>query len=94
MIHKALKSIEPVDGGAKTAVVASSMFSGDREQIWDIPYARMADGVDMWRAGNLIQNAFPFLDADQREFLLTGMTAEEWDDMEREENGDDDEPAF
>jgi hypothetical protein len=93
MIHKALKSIEPVDGGAKTAVVAATLFGEEREQIWDIPYARMADGVDMWRAGNLIQNAFPFLDADQREFLLTGMTAEEWDDMAGEED-DDDEPAF
>jgi hypothetical protein len=93
MIHKALKSIEPVDGGAKTKVVATTLFIEDREQIWDIPYVRMADGVDMWRAGNPVQKAFPFLDADQREFLLTGMTAEEWDDMAGVED-DDDEPAF
>jgi hypothetical protein len=31
-----------------------------------------------WRNGALIQKAFPTLDADQREFIMTGITAEEW----------------
>ena len=34
-----------------------------------------------WIAGMLIQNAFPTLDADQREFIKTGITAEEWDNL-------------
>lgn len=29
----------------------------------------------------LIQNAFPQLTPDQREFLLTGSTQQEWDDL-------------
>ena len=34
----------------------------------------------MWKYdGLLIQNAFPMLNEDQREFLLTGMTADEWE---------------
>lgn len=35
--------------------------------------------------GELIQNCFPTLNADQREFLLTGATPEEWDSMFPEE---------
>jgi hypothetical protein len=31
-----------------------------------------------WRAGTLIQDAFPMLTVDQREFLMTGATPEEW----------------
>ena len=29
-------------------------------------------------AGELIQNVFPDLSPDDREFLMTGVTAEEW----------------
>jgi hypothetical protein len=29
----------------------------------------------------LIQDAFPDLTADQREFIMTGITPEEWDQM-------------
>jgi hypothetical protein len=34
-----------------------------------------------WQAGELIQNAMPRLDADEREFIMTGITAEEWEEM-------------
>jgi hypothetical protein len=35
--------------------------------------------IEKWENGELIQNAFPNLNNDEREFLLTGMTPEEWD---------------
>jgi hypothetical protein len=35
--------------------------------------------VERWRQGELVQNAFPSLDAGQREFLLTGAWDDEWD---------------
>ena len=36
--------------------------------------------VEYWqRSGELIQNVFPHLNADQREFLMTGITPDEWD---------------
>ena len=31
-----------------------------------------------YNAGALVQDAFPDLDADAREFLMTGITPEEW----------------
>ena len=34
-----------------------------------------------WRAGELIQNAMPRLNADEREFIKTGITAEEWEEI-------------
>ena len=33
---------------------------------------------DLWKKGALIQNAFPMLNADEREFLMTGMTPDDW----------------
>ena len=39
----------------------------------------------MWRKGMNIQDAFPMLNADEREFLMTGITPEEWDDLFGEE---------
>jgi|TARA_B110000977_G_C10651956_1_gene328327 hypothetical protein len=34
-----------------------------------------------WKGGMLIQNAMPQLSADEREFLMTGMTPAEWNEM-------------
>jgi 7,8-dihydro-6-hydroxymethylpterin-pyrophosphokinase len=39
------------------------------------------DEYAAWRGGELIQNAMPRLNADEREFLMTGITAEEWEKM-------------
>jgi hypothetical protein len=35
--------------------------------------------VSAYNAGALLQNAFPALNADEREFFKTGITGEEWD---------------
>lgn len=43
--------------------------------------------IEDWKNGTLIQNAMPNLSADDREFLLTGTTPEEWKSI----FGDDDE---
>lgn len=42
----------------------------------------MQDQLDAYyMRGVLLQNAFPQLNADDREFIKTGITAEEWDNM-------------
>jgi hypothetical protein len=39
-------------------------------------------GVSKWHVpGKLIQDAFPSQSPDVREFLMTGITPEEWNDM-------------
>lgn len=36
--------------------------------------------LEAWQNGQLIQVAMPHLSADDREFIKTGITAEEWND--------------
>ena len=39
--------------------------------------------LDSWKAGEIIQNAMPDVSSDDREFLMTGITPEEWENMFR-----------
>lgn len=41
---------------------------------------------DAWERGALIQDAMPGLTADEREFIMTGITAEEWNGYISERN--------
>lgn len=45
---------------------------------------------EQWRdhvkSGKLIQNSFPQLTPEQREFLISGTTQEEWDELFKEED--------
>jgi len=34
-----------------------------------------------WQTGVTVQKAFPELTADQREFIMTGITPEQWDNF-------------
>ena len=37
--------------------------------------------LDAWESGTLIQDAMPNLSADEREFIKTGITPEEWEEL-------------
>jgi hypothetical protein len=57
-------------------IIRKSMLSGNLSSM-DIP---VTEGqLAKWQAGALIQNVMPNLSADQREFILTGITPAEWD---------------
>lgn len=59
-----------------TLVVAVSKFSGKLNQM-ELPVG--IEKIRLWQqSGQLIQNALSELNADQREFLLSGCTPEEW----------------
>lgn len=59
-------------------VTRKSMISGESHTM-DLPITQAQ--LETWMESNtLIQNAFPHLTEDQREFLLTGTTAEEWNE--------------
>jgi len=38
------------------------------------------EGLNRWASGELIQNVFPHLSVDDREFIMTGITGEEWEE--------------
>jgi hypothetical protein len=52
-----------------------SPLSGNKNTL-DIPVTLAQ--IAAWKGGELIQRAMPNLSADEREFLMTGITADEW----------------
>jgi len=56
-------------------ITRTSMFSGI-ERTLDLPITEAQ--LSEWKAGGLIQNVMPELSADEREFVMTGVTAQEW----------------
>ena len=62
-----------------------SMFSGVAHTL-DIPVTQ--EQLDDWRGGKLIQDAMPNLSPDEREFLMTGTTRDEWEDLVQEDDDD------
>lgn len=59
-------------------ITRTSPFSG-KENTKEINVT--AAQFEAWRNGALIQNAMPNLTADEREFIKTGITPEEWASM-------------
>jgi hypothetical protein len=57
-------------------ITRRSPFSGQMNEM-EIPVTQTQ--MDAWQNGSLIQNAMPNLTADEREFLLTGITPAEWE---------------
>jgi hypothetical protein len=63
-----------------TKVTRRSVF--DR-QMYTMELPVSQERIEIWAsgAGALIQDAFPELNADQREFLMSGATPEKWEEM-------------
>lgn len=64
-------------------ITRKSMMSGiTRTRDLDIT----KEQLDTYFDGALVQDAFPHLSDDDREFFLTGITPEEWDQMFSDED--------
>jgi hypothetical protein len=57
-------------------IVRKSGLSG-KTSSQEIPVTE--EQLRAWELGELIQNVMPNLTPDQREFIMTGITADEWD---------------
>lgn len=55
-----------------------SKLSGKIREM-DIPVT--TEQLEAWMNGELIQDVMPNISADEREFLMTGVTPEEWDSV-------------
>lgn len=64
-------------------ITRTSPFTGESRSL-DIPITEAQ--YDTWRSGALIQNAMPHLTPGEREFILTGITDDEWDNLFAEED--------
>ena len=71
------------DNGVHVSIGHKTMFFDgvSREQ--------MVRGQIKYAEGSYVQNAFRFLDADQREFLMSGLLPEEFDNLYDEDEDDD-----
>lgn len=47
----------------------------------DHPVNVRAEDYEAWQNGELVQNAFPYLSAEARELLITGICPDCWDSM-------------
>lgn len=52
-----------------------SMISGKINEM-ELPIT--TEQLEDWQSGRLIQHAMPHLNDEQREFLMTGVTPQEW----------------
>jgi hypothetical protein len=68
-------SFELVGQDGSIEVSRTSMFTRQRNTM-RLPITREQFG--RWQAGAMIQDAFPHLTPDQREFIQSGATTEEW----------------
>ena len=59
-------------------ITRTSLATGTTRTL-DLPITKLQ--LEVWKRGVLIQNAFPNLSPDEREFLKTGITSEEWEAM-------------
>mgnify|MGYP007107507727 CR=1 FL=1 len=64
-------------------IVRRSPFSGEIN-VMDIPVTQMQ--LDRWQEGELAQNVFCGLSADEREFIMTGIPPREWEELLSEWN--------
>ena len=60
-------------------IITRTSLATNKVHTLDLPITE--EQITAWQNGVLIQNAFPNLNADQREFLQTGITAEEWETL-------------
>ena len=58
-----------------------SLISG-KTNTMDLPVTK--EQVREWQDGGLIQNVFPDLTPDEREFIQTGITPFEWQQVEQD----------
>jgi hypothetical protein len=50
--------------------------------------------LQRWQEGELIQRVFPDLSPNDREFLMTGITSEEWDEVFSEDTSKEQDGEF
>ena len=71
-----IKGTHYTTGGYTVVIQRRSAISG-KVNTMDLPVTEAQ--VSAWRNGGLIQEVMPHLNAEEREFLISGVTPEEWE---------------
>lgn len=75
------KIISFSNAGIATTSVKVAGINGIQNIEVDMSINDFADAYDRWMDGEYLQDAFPNLSADIREFFLTGVDADAFDDL-------------
>lgn len=75
------KIISFSNAGVATTSVKVAGINGIQNIEVDMSINDFADAYDRWMDGEYLQDAFPNLSADIREFFLTGVDADAFDDL-------------
>ena len=67
--------LDTLIGDYPMRIIRTSRLTGNTS-VMDLPITR--EQLAAWVDGELIQKAMPHLNADQREFVMTGITPDEW----------------
>ncbi len=65
-------SARPLNDNTKCEVTATG-FMGVTKMVLPLSLGALQQGIEKWDAGAYVQDAFPTLNAGQREFLMTGI---------------------
>lgn len=65
------------DDGKSTTVESRNIFRVIQKMTFNVPLETFTEGMIKYNQGAKIQDAFPFLSDEEREFMMTGMTIEE-----------------
>jgi hypothetical protein len=74
-LRKVATSLKLLRG--KTMIITKVSMLSKIERSLDLDVT--AEEMEAWKSGMLIQDAMPRLTTDEREFMMTGITAEEWE---------------
>lgn len=72
-------AVEQNEDGRAVVEARSGLTGEVSKRVFPMSKQDMMKGLADHAAGTLVQNVFPGLSADDREFLMTGITPEEWD---------------
>jgi hypothetical protein len=86
MFNATVRYVRPAGENAVEVTVIPFMAKTEKFMVLPMTESDFLECYRMWKDdGMLIQHAFPMLNEDQREFLLSGMTADEWDNLFKED---------
>lgn len=59
-------------------ITLTDLFGQRKSMIFTSTSMELRHSYYNWKSGQLIQDAFPYLDSDEREFIKTGFNPDEW----------------
>lgn len=73
------------DNGS-TVLMLTDIYGRIKSRVLPMPIQDFYISLKKMISGSKIQNAFPYFNHTQREFMLTGLDDEEWDDLMGEDH--------